>query len=182
MGNSKGTGENEVIEILSSSDDEGNGKGEASSSSDESEKFLEDAVLLMIECSFDDQTKAEQYLRRHNNNLDDAIAAYRAGGQGSDVENIVYEDRGRDITRGEVLDQNRPTLGSTSNQLLDPASASLRSATQAVERSNAPIRGFETAIAVQNQNRDQDVRSARKRSSSLGDIDERNQPTIHSGM
>ena len=98
-------------------------------------------------------------------------------------ESIIYEEfTGKDITTGEILDQNQQTLGSTSNQLLDHRSASHRSATQAVERSNAPIRGFETAIAVQNQNRDQDVRSARKRSSSLGDIDERNQPTIHSGM
>ena len=104
-------------------------------------------------------------------------------GEGSDVENIVYEEyTGKDITTGEVLDQNQPTLGSTSNPLLDPASASHRNATQAVERSNAPIRGFQSAIAVQNQNRDQDVRSARKRSSSLGDIDECNQPTIDSGM
>ena len=142
----------------------------------------------MVECSID-RTKAEQYLRRHNNNLDGAIAEYLEGGQGSDVENIVYEEyTGQDITTGEVLDQNQPTLGptlgSTSNQLLDDRSVSHRSATQATERSNLPNRGFETASAVQNQNRDQDVRSARKRLSSLGDQDEqnRNQPTINSGM
>ena len=142
----------------------------------------------MVECSID-RTKAEQYLRRHNNNLDDAIAEYLEGGQGSDVENIVYEEyTGKDITTGEVLDQNQPTLGptlgSTSNQLLDDRSASHRSATQATEQSNLPNRGFETASAVQNQNSDQDVRSARKRSSSLGDQDEQNcnQPTIDSGM
>ena len=101
-------------------------------------------------------------------------------------DDVGDDNVGDDVffTTGEVLDQNRPTLGSTSNQLLDPTSASRRRATQAVEQSNAPIRGFETAIAVQNQNRDQDVRSARKRSSSLGDQDEqnRNQPTIDSGM
>ena len=106
-------------------------------------------------------------------------------GEGSDVENIVYEEyTGKDITTGEVLDQNQPTLGSTSNPLLDPASASHRNATQAVERSNAPNRGFESGTDVHNRNRDQVVRSARKRSSSLGDQDEqnRNQPTIDSGM
>ena len=153
---------------------------------DESEllsSFQEDVASFMAECSID-ETTAEQYLRSHSNNLDDAIAAYREGGQGSDAEKIDYEDMVKDITTGEVLDQNQPTLGSTNNQLLDPTSASRRSSTQAVERSNAPIRGFETAIAVQNQNRDQDVRSARKRSSSLGDQDEQNcnQPTIDSGM
>ena len=102
-------------------------------------------------------------------------------GEGSDVENIAFEEyTGKDISTGEVLDQNLPTLGSTSNPLLDPASASHRNATQAVDQSNAPIKGFETASAILNQNRDQDVRSARKRSSS-GDIDERNQPIIDSG-
>ena len=103
-----------------------------------------------------------------------------------DVEdNVGYEEyTGRDITTGEALDQNQPTLGCTSNQLLDDRSASHQSATQATEQSNLPNRGFETASAVQNQNRDQDVRSARKRLSSLGDQDEqnRNQPTIDSGM
>ena len=100
-------------------------------------------------------------------------------------EIIVYEEiTGRDITTGEVLDQNQPTLGSTSIQLLDHRSASHRSDTQAVERSNAPNRGFDSGTDVLNRNRDQVVRSARKRSSSLGDQDEqnRNQPTIDSGM
>ena len=100
-------------------------------------------------------------------------------------ESIIYEEfTGKDITTGEILDQNQRTLGSTSNQLLDHRSASHRSATQAVERSNAPNRGFDSAKNVLNRNRDQVVRSARKRSSSLGDQDEqnRNQPTIDSGM
>ena len=150
---------------------------------DESEllsSFQEDVASFMAECSID-ETTAEQYLRRHNNNLDDAIAAYREGGQGSDVEKIDYEDMVKNITTGEVLDQNQPTLGCTNNQLLDPTSASQRSVTQAIERSKAPLRGFETGSA-----RDiEDVRCARKkRSSSLGDQDEqnRNQPTINSGM
>ena len=96
QGNAEGTG---VIELLSSSDDEGKGKGEEvesidenellSSSSDESEQFQEDVFFFMVECSID-RTKAEQYLRRHNNNLDGAIAEYLEGGQGSDVKNIVY--------------------------------------------------------------------------------------------
>ena len=103
-------------------------------------------------------------------------------GEGSDVENIAFEEyTGKDISTGEVLDQNLPTLGSTSNPLLDPASASHRNATQAVDQSNAPIKGFETASAILNQNR----RCARKkRSSPLADLDEqnRNQPSIDSGM
>ena len=97
-------------------------------------------------------------------------------------ENIAFEEyTGKNISTGEVLDQNLPTLGSTSNPLLDPASASHRNATQAVDQSNAPIKGFETASAILNQNR----RCARKkRSSSSGDLDEqnRNQPSIDSGM
>ena len=39
-------------------------------------------------------------------------------------ESIVYEEmRGGDITAGEILDLDQPTLGSTSNQLLDHISA-----------------------------------------------------------
>ena len=87
---------------------------------DESEllsSFQEDVASFMAECSID-ETKAEHYLRRHYNNLDDAIAAYREGGQGSDVEKIDYEDMVKDITTGEVLDQNQPTLGCTNLSLI----------------------------------------------------------------
>ena len=183
-----GTRADDAIELLSPADEnEGGGsevgedtKTEGSDVGDETEllsSFQEDVASFMAECSID-ETTAEQYLRRHNNNLDDAIPAYLLeGGQGSDVEKIDYEDMVKDITTGEVLDQNQPTLGCTNNQLLDPTSASHRSATQAVERSNAPLRGFETGSA-----RDiEDVRCARKKRSSSYQ-DERNQPTIDPGM
>ena len=175
-----GTRADDAIDLLSPPDDENEGGGSEvdDDEGDESEQFQEDVVAFMIACSID-ETKAEQYLRSHSNNLDDAIAAYREGGQGSDAEKIDYEDMVKDITKGEVLDQNQPTLGSTNNQLLDDRSSSRRRVTQARERSNAPLRGFETGSA-----RDiEDVRCARKkRSSSLVDQDERNQPTIDPGM